>query len=196
MTEDRGNPWTVLSAVVRFENDWFRAVENEVVAPQGTRTTYGTVQIKQRGVGIVAIDAEDRVCLVGQFRFGANAYLWEIPKGGRDPAEPPVDAAARELREETGLTARHWRHLLTYRASPGLTDEQGTCFLAWDLEAAAKDPDPQERIELRRLPFAEALAMAERGEITDLGTVAALLKVRRMADLGELPDDLAARLTR
>lgn len=189
---DRRNPWTVLSATVRFENGWFRAVENAVVAPQGERTTYGTVQFKQHGVGVVAIDGRGRVILVGQFRFGADAYLWEVCKGSRSPAEPPLDAAARELREEAGVTARRWFALMSVRASPGLTDEHGSYFLACDLEDGETDPDPQERLALRRVPFAEALAMVDRGEITDLGTVAALLKVWRMAERGELPGEVAA----
>lgn len=190
----RTNPWTVLSARVRYETAWFRAVENEVVAPQGTPTTYGTVRMKQRGVGVVAIDAAGCLCLVGQFRFGADTHMWEIPKGGHAPDEAPLDAAARELREEAGLTARCWRVLLSWRASPGHSDEQGVFFLAWDLGEAPRDPDPQERIELRRLPFAEALAQVERGEITDLGTIAALLRVQRMVEAGELPEDVAQRL--
>jgi len=189
---ERGNPWTVLSATVRYENGWIRAVENDVVAPQGTRATYGTVQFKQLGVGVVAIDGAGRVLLVGQFRFGAGAYLWEICKGGRAPDEPPLDAAARELREEAGVTARRWIDLMGFRASPGLTDEHGTYFLAWDLEEGEASPDPQERLERRRVPFAEALAMVDRGAITDLGTVAALLKAWRMAERGMLPDEVAA----
>jgi len=187
---DRGNPWTTLSARVLYEGGWFRAVENEVVAPHGARTTYGTVQFKVRGVGVLPVDADGHVRLVGQYRYGAAAYCWEIPKGSHPADEAPIDAAARELREETGLSARRWLHVLSFRASPGLTDEQGSAFLAWDLEEGPRDLDPQERIEVRRLPFAEALAMAERGAITDLGTIATLLKVRRMADLGELPDEV------
>ena len=191
---DKSNPWTTLSAETRFENDWFTVVENEVIDPSGNRTTYGTVRFKVHGVAVLPIDAEGRTRLVGQFRYALNAYQWELPKGSGNPDEDPQEAARRELREEAGLTARRWLPLGRVNNTASITDDRVTCFLVWDLEPRPADPDEQEELSLRRIPFAEAVAMAARGEIADAVSALMLLKVERMARQGELPPDVAALL--
>jgi 8-oxo-dGTP pyrophosphatase MutT (NUDIX family) len=193
---DEQNPWTTLSVTARFDDPWIRVEEHAVVNAAGERRGYGVVRFKKRGVSVVPIGAEGHTLLVGQWRYSLGRYLWEIPAGGHAPDEDPLAAARRELREEAALTAGSWREILRLDLSTAITDEHVACFLAWDLDRCEPAPDPQEVLAVRRLPFADALDLVWRGEITAAVSVAALLKVHAMATKGELPPELAARLAR
>jgi len=140
-------------------------------------------------VSIVAIDADDRVLLVRQYRLAAGAALLEIPAGTLDvdkatgSTEDPDDAARRELEEETGYRARSWRTLGSFWTAPGFATELMHLYLATDLEPADADrlgPDEDERLELERVPFEEALAAAERGEIVDAKSLVGLFWLDRL----------------
>jgi 8-oxo-dGTP pyrophosphatase MutT (NUDIX family) len=188
------NPWTTLSVTDRLEDPFIRIEEHAVVNAAGEPGGYGVVRFKKRGVGIVPIDEQGRTLLVGQWRYPLGRYLWEIPEGGHDPAEAPLDAARRELREEIAFVANSWREILSMDMSTALTDERVTCFLAWNLRMDRPDPDPQEVLAVRRLSFADAIELVWRGEIRDALSIAALLKVQLMATRDELPAGLAALL--
>jgi len=192
MSADPSNPWTTLAVEARFEDPWIRVEEHAVINAAGTRASYGLVRFKKRGVGIVPVDAEGHTFLVGQWRYPLGRYLWEIPEGGHAPEEDAIDAARRELREEVGVTARSWRQMLRMQMSTALTDERVACFLAWNLEPAASEPDPQEVLAVRRLPLVEAIDLVRRGEISDAVSIAALLRLDAMIARGELPDEVAA----
>jgi len=157
-----------------------------VELPDGSRSTRD-VAGHPGGVCVVAIDAEDHLLLVRQWRHAIGRALLELPAGtlDRDAAgeiEDHAGAAARELEEETGTVARSWRYLGGFFTAPGFTSERMHLYLATDLRPAAghHGPDEDERLELVRLPFAEALAMAERGEIEDAKTQVGLLRVARL----------------
>ena len=194
MAAEDQNPWTTLSVAERFDDPWIRVEEHAVATAAGERRGYGVVRFKKRGVGVVPIGAEGHTLLVGQWRYPLGRYLWEIPAGGHTPDEDPLRAARRELREEAALTAGSWREILRMDMSTAITDERVACFLAWDLDGSEPEPDPQEVLAVRRLPFAEAVELVWRGEITAAVSVASILKVHAMATRGELPPDLAARL--
>ena len=140
------------------------------------------------GVCMVAIDAQDRVLLVRQWRHATGGPLMEIPAGtlDREPdgsIEHHAFAAARELEEETGSRAATWRYLGAFYTAPGFTSELMHLYLATDLTAVhegALQPDEDERLELYPTPFPVALAMAERGEIRDAKTIVGLLWVARL----------------
>jgi ADP-ribose pyrophosphatase len=142
------------------------------------------------GVCMVAIDDEDRVLLVRQWRHAIGGPLLEIPAGtlDREPdgsIEHHALAAARELEEETGSRAGTWRYLGGFYTAPGFTSELMHLYLATDLTAAQGDalhPDEDERLELYPTPFAEALAMVARDEIRDAKTIVGLLMVARLRD--------------
>jgi len=145
------------------------------------------------GVCMVAIDGEDRVLLVRQWRHAIGGPLLEIPAGTLDrQADGRIEdhgvAAARELEEETGSRAGSWRYLGGFYTAPGFTSELMHLYLATDLSAAHEGglhPDEDERLELHPIAFAEALAMAERGEIRDAKTLVGLLLVARVRAGGD-----------
>jgi ADP-ribose pyrophosphatase len=140
------------------------------------------------GVCMVAIDDRDRVLLVRQWRHATGGPLLEIPAGtlDREPdgsIEAHALAAARELEEETGSRAATWRYLGGFYTAPGFTSELMHLYLATDLTSAHEgglEPDEDERLELHPIPFGDALAMAERGEIRDAKTIVGLLWVARL----------------
>jgi ADP-ribose pyrophosphatase len=140
------------------------------------------------GVCVIAIDPEDRVLFVRQWRHATGGPLLEIPAGtlDREPdgsIEGHAGAAARELEEETGSRAGSWRYLGAFYTAPGFTSELMHLYLAEDLVAADEGglgPDEDERLELYPIPFADALAMAERGELRDAKSLIGILRVARL----------------
>jgi ADP-ribose pyrophosphatase len=140
------------------------------------------------GVCVVAIDAEDRVLFVRQWRHATGGALLEIPAGTLDrhddgSVEEHAGAAARELEEETGSIAGTWRYLGAFYTAPGFTSELMHLYLATDLRAADEGglgPDEDERLELRPIPFGDAVAMAARGEIRDAKSLIGLFWVDRL----------------
>lgn len=194
MPDKTGNPWTILCTRPIYENPWIRVVEHDVLNPKGKPGIYGVVHHHHIATGVIPIDADGCITLVGQYRFPLKRYSWEIPEGGGKAGVPPLESAQRELLEETGLTARHWQPLLTMHLSNSVTDEVAHTFLAWDLEQGIAEPEDTEELQLRRVPFREAYAMAMHGDITDAMAVASLMKARLLALEGALPDRLAALL--
>jgi ADP-ribose pyrophosphatase len=140
------------------------------------------------GVCMVAIDPDDRVLLVRQWRHATGGPLLEIPAGTLDrqadgSVEDHAVAAARELEEETGSRAGTWRFVGSFYTAPGFTSELMFLYLATDLVPAqgeALHPDEDERLELYPTPFADAVAMVERGELRDAKTIVGLLWVARL----------------
>ncbi len=102
---------------------------DSVIRPDGLPGIYGVVHYRNRAVGIVAIDALDRVLLVGQYRYTLDQYSWEIPAGGTDENEQPADTALRELKEETGFTAKNIELLVRAHLSNSVSDEEAFCYL-------------------------------------------------------------------
>ncbi|OYD86399.1 MULTISPECIES: NUDIX domain-containing protein [Azospirillum] len=190
MPHKTGNPWTVLTTKPIYENPWMRVVEHDVLTPLGNPGIYGVMHAQNLATGVVPIDDQGRVTLVGQYRFPLQQYSWEIPEGGGKKGVEPVESAKRELLEETGQTARHWLPILTMHLSNSITDETAHCFLAWGIEQGQAEPEETEVLQLRHVPFAEAYAMVKRGEITDAIAAACLMRVRLMALDGDLPADV------
>jgi len=140
-------------------------------------------------VAILAIDEQDRVLMVRQWRVAVGGALLEIPAGTLDvdaatgEIEDPDGAAARELEEETGYRARTWQKLGSFWTAPGFATELMHLYLATDLTPADGErlgPDEDERLELERVPWREAVAAAERGEIADGKSLVGLLRLGRL----------------
>jgi ADP-ribose pyrophosphatase len=194
--EEARNPWTVLSKAAVYENHWIRVDHHEVLNPAGGPGIYGTVHFKTHATGIVPIDEQGNVILVGQYRFPLGAYSWEIPEGGSHEDASILEAAQRELCEECGIVAKSWLEIQGLDFSNAVTDESGTIFLAWDLAGVPPRPEDTEQIQVMRIPFWEALGRVKRGEIRDSMSIMALLRVALMALQNELPDAISTRIRR
>jgi len=180
------NPWTVLNERIVYDNKWIGLTEYDVVNPGGGKGIYGKVRYKNLAIGVLPLDHVGNTWLVGQYRFVLDAYSWEIPEGGGDPALPPVESARRELLEETGLVAAEWLPLMEMHLSNSVSDERAYIFLARGLEQREAEPEETEQLVVRKLPFEEAYRMVETGEITDSMSVASILKVKLMLVQGQL----------
>lgn len=179
----RSGPWTRRSRRVAYENPWVTVWHDEVTRPDGQPGIYGLVHFVNLAVGVVVLDEEDRVLLVGQHRYALDAKSWEIPEGGVPSGETPLDGAIRELREETGVEAADWCELARLHLSNSVSDEAAILFMAMAVNHGDAEPDGTEELEVRWVPFEEALAMTLDGGITDAMTVCgierlALLRMR------------------
>ena len=154
-----------------------KVLEDEVVNPGGGKNLYGHVHFKTRAVAVIPLDKDNNTWLVGQDRYTLGEWSWELPMGGAPLGEDPLEGAKRELQEETGLTAGKWTELMRLHTSNSITDETGVVYLAEELSEGEADPEETERLEIRKLPLDDAVAMVHAGEITDAISAAALLRL-------------------
>jgi nudix-type nucleoside diphosphatase (YffH/AdpP family) len=149
---------------------------DDVVLPNGHRTTLEVIH-HPGGAAVVALDDEQRVCLLRQFRYVTDGWVWELPAGKLEPNEPPLETAKRELIEEAGVSARHWESLGSVFSSPGVFSEVLHLFYAAELEPTAMAHEHAEVIEIHWVPFSEAYLWAMNGQIRDAKTIIALARV-------------------
>ncbi len=176
------NPWTTLASRLVYENPWIRVREDQVLRPDGQPGIYGVVEFKNRAVGVLPVDHDGQIWLVGQHRYPLNIYSWEIPEGGSPSSESPEETARRELKEETGLAAGKLELIGTAHLSNSVCDEVAYIYRATDLTHGESTPEATEKLHAKRVSWDEAWAMLRRGEITDSMSVIALLyeAVRRL----------------
>ena len=181
--DETKSPWKTLASKQVYDNPWIAVREDKVIRPDGEPGIYGVVHFKNIAMGILPIEG-DHIYLVGQYRYPLEQYSWEIPEGGRPIGEEPFRAAQRELREETGLEAKHWRLLGEAYLSNSVADEYAVWFLASGLVPGERQPEGTEALEVRRLPLREALGMALGGQITDSLSLMAIISymLERSAD--------------
>lgn len=120
---------------------------------------------------MMAVDEKNRILLVRQYRLPAEKYLWELPAGRLDPGETPLQAAKRELKEETGCSARKWTKLTSFWVSPGYVQERMTIYLAQELTQGEATPMDDERIETKWFTRKEVDSMIRSGKILDAKTM-------------------------
>jgi 8-oxo-dGDP phosphatase len=180
------NPWTILSSERKYDNNWIRVTEHQVLNPAGGPGIYGVVHFKNKAIGVVALDADYNIYLVGQYRFPLEQFSWEIPEGGGPHEEDALLAAQRELLEETGLVAAEWTPIVHMHLSNSVSDESGVVYLARQLEQREAEPEDTEQLFVKKMPFEEAYQLVKRHEITDSLSIAAIMKVKLMLLEGEL----------
>jgi len=122
-----------------------------------------------------AIGEDPQLLLIRQYRYAADQYLYEIPAGRLDLGEEPSDCATRELREETGCTAREMEFLFTMYTTPGFTDERIHLFMATGLERGETAHEPDEFMTVETVPLSRALRLIQQGEIKDAKTALGIL---------------------
>lgn len=171
------NPWKTLNVRDVYDNAWITVAEHQVTNPAGNPGIYGKVSFKNLACGIIPLDDEGNTWVVGQYRYALGQYSWEIPMGGVARGTELLAGAKRELAEETGLSALRWEQILSVHVSNSITDEAGFVFVAESLEHGEPAFDDTEKIEIRQLPFAELLRMTMNGEISDLLSIAGVLKL-------------------
>jgi 8-oxo-dGTP pyrophosphatase MutT (NUDIX family) len=184
--EFRG-PWGVRSVEARYDNAWIRVDHHDVMTPGKRDGVYGVVHFKNYAIGIIPLDEHGQTWMVGQYRFPHRAYSWEIVEGGGPLHLPPLESAQRELQEEVGLAAEHWDLILELDLSNSVTDEKALIYVARGLrQIGPPQPDHDEELAVKTLPFAALCEQVLAGEHKDSLTVAGVLKLKHLLDHGLL----------
>lgn len=153
----------------------------EEVASDKTGFTLERSVVRHRGAAVMlAVDEDDNILLVRQYRLPVDRKLWELPAGTVDQGEKPLATAKRELMEETGYSAAKWKKLIGYYPSPGFMDEKMTIYLATDLTAGDAAPMADERIETKWFTKKKLKQMIRKGRIQDSKTLVGYLMWARM----------------
>ena len=174
------NPWKTTSSEIVYKNDWIRVREDQVIRPDGNPGIYGVVEARI-ATGVVALNTDGEIYLVGQYRYTLDQYSWEIVEGGAEPGEDPLSAVKRELAEETGLSASQWQplggkiHLSNCHSS-----ETAYLYLAQELSEGTANPEGTEQLIVRCVPLDEAEDMVASAQITDAMSI---IGIQRAAHL-------------
>jgi 8-oxo-dGTP pyrophosphatase MutT (NUDIX family) len=177
------NPWQRRGSKLIYSNPWITVREDDVITPSGAPGIYGVIETRI-ATGVVALSEDNHIYLVGQYRYPVDEYSWEIPEGGSEIDEDPMETAKRELREETGLEAERWEQLGgEIHLSNCFSAERGFIYVARGLRQGQAEPDHTEELQVKKVPFAECLAMVDRGEIKDSLTVIGVLRMARVLAL-------------
>lgn len=152
---------------------------DQVRLPNGNEAQFEIVH-HPGGAAVVAVDDARRVCLLHQYRYAVDRWLWELPAGKRDHGEPPQETAVRELREEAGVRAAQWRDLGRMISSPGVFTEVVHLYLATELQFGPDAVEDHEVFERHWLDLGQAADCAARGEYSDAKTVIGLLRARAL----------------
>ena len=180
------NPWHIVDATVAYDNQWIQVIHHNVINPNGGKGIYGMVHFKNKAIGVIAVNADKTTFLVGQYRFPINQYSWEIPEGGCEFEGDSLEAAKRELLEETGLKAAHWQLLGGSYLSNSVSDEFAEYFLATDLTQHEAEPEETEQLVLKKVPLEDVFKMVDEGKITDTLAILALHKLQLLLLQGKV----------
>jgi ADP-ribose pyrophosphatase len=167
----------LISSRVVYRGPVFSVTTDHIVEPGGVKVRRDLIH-HSGSVVVLAVDdshSTPRILLERQYRHAAGDYLWELPAGRIDPGERELQAAQRELIEETGYRAARWRRILKFYASPGFVAETMAVFLATRLTAGEAEPEEDEIILKRMVPLPTAVSMLMKGTIRDAKTISSVL---------------------
>lgn len=176
----RRNPWKTLESRTVYKNPWLRVREDQVIRPDGGNGIYGVVEIRP-SVGILAFNDKQELAIVGQWRYALERYSYEIVRGGSGEGETDMLAVARrELREEAGFEAADWQSFGSVDVCNGVTTDVQYFFIATGLTYVGTNQDPYEEIVTEWHSFDRALEMIAHGDMTEVCSIAAILKYDRL----------------
>lgn len=167
----------VLSSRVAYKGPVFSITTDQVEEPGGIRARRDVIR-HSGSIVVLAVDgpaSNPQMLLERQYRHAAGQMMWELPAGRIDKGERELAAAKRELLEETGYTARHWKKILHFYVSPGFLDETMSIYLARDLHPGIAQPEEDEQISTRFFPLSAAVRMVHKGLIRDAKTISGVL---------------------
>lgn len=173
---NKKSPWKTISSAIVYHNPWFKVRKDKVIRPDSKKGEYNIVETPGPSVFIVALNKDNKILLIKQFRYPTNMWSWEVP-GGNAENNPVGEAAKREFWEESGLKAENWQEIGIAQAMNGVCSEVGHTFIATDLLDAPGNKKEEEGIsETKWVNFEEIFEMIKNGEITDSQSIAALIQ--------------------
>jgi 8-oxo-dGTP pyrophosphatase MutT (NUDIX family) len=176
--------WSRLTSTSVFSSPWFEARRDTAVRPDGSTGFYDHI-VTTGSVTVLAVDDAGSVAVTRQWIYTHESTQWRLPAGRIEPTDPRAELSARrELLEETGISATHWRHLGTINCADSFTNHRDHAFLATGLRHGTASLEPGEAdLEVRLLPFDRALSLVIEGEMPHAGSAYALMLARTL-DLG------------
>ena len=168
--------WKTLSSKIYSQNPWWTVYKDKVIRPDGSQSYFYWDKVSNF-VAILALNQKSEVFLVGQYRYAIKKYSWEIVEGGIDKGETPLQAAKRELFEETGITAKKYIKLAESYVSNGHSSQKGYFYLAQDLKLIPRQKlgkEPGEDISLKKVSLVKFNKMINTAKIDDASTVLSL----------------------
>lgn len=172
------NPWITHSSEYTYQNPWFKVKTSQVTTPGGKPGIYGVIEIPP-GVAIVALNDRQEFCLIKEYRYPHQQWMWQLPIGSLDPEDPDtLHAAQRELLAETGYTSDTWEYVSVVHGIKGLTNHQVYTYLARDIKPGPSHIEHNEAIDERRfISIKEFFEEVRQGKITDEETIAPIATV-------------------
>jgi 8-oxo-dGTP pyrophosphatase MutT (NUDIX family) len=166
---------TTRNSTQHFQGRVIRVTVDDVILPNGREAALEVVH-HPGGAAAVAINDAQQICLLRQYRYVAGGWIWELPAGKLEPAEPPELTARRELTEEAGVVANEWLSLGSVLSSPGVFSEVIHLFLAQGLSGGRRKLEDSEVLEVHWVDFRHACDMAFSGELRDAKTIIGVLR--------------------
>lgn len=168
-------PWIIKKSKIIYQDNWLKLTQDQVIKPDKTSGTFSLVKMKD-GVSVLPFDNEGYVYLVKEFRYGLGENNIGTISGAIEPKETPLQAAKRELKEETGIIAKKWIHLGKIDPFSNSIKSSADLFLAQNLNFTNAHPEGTEKIKIIKVKFGEAVKMSMSNKITHAQSCVLILK--------------------